>query len=153
MLQEAVEGLQARKVRPMANGLYVAILSPRQIQHLKSDTSVTGWRQAAIQADETNENSVFRGQVNIYEGCYIIMNNKLGPNDKGFVLGAEALAKVFPDAPGFGPQPRTVVSPVTDKLRRFASVGWYHMVGYSIFRPEAVVHLTASPLLRPRPTP
>jgi N4-gp56 family major capsid protein len=152
MLQEAVEGLQTRKVRPMMNGLYVAVLSPRQIQHLKSDASVTGWRQAAIQADETNENSVFRGQVNIYEGCYIIMNNKLAASDKGFVMGAEALAKVYPDAPGFGPQPRTVISPVTDKLRRFASVGWYHMVGYSIFRPEAVVHLTSSENLRPRPS-
>lgn len=154
MLQEAVEGLQTRKVRPMANGLYVAMLSPRQVQQLKADTSITGWRQAAIQSDENPEgNSVFRGQVNIYEGCYIIMNNKLGAADKGFVLGAEALAKVYPDAPGFGPQPRTVISPVTDKLRRFASVGWYHMVGYSIFRPEAVVHLTTSANLRPRPTP
>lgn len=152
MLQEAVEGLQTRKIRPMSDGMYVAILSPRQVQHLKADTGTTSWRQTVIQSEaDPMGNSIFRGEVGVYEGVRIIMNNKLSATDKGFVLGAEALAKVYPDAPGFGPQPRTVVSPVTDKLRRFASVGWYHMVGYSIFRAEAVVHLTTSSALRPRP--
>lgn len=151
-LQEAVEYLQSSKV-PSLGGLYTAVFSPRQIQHLKSDTSVTGWRQMAQQAGvDRDGNSVYRGQVGIFEGCRIIMNNKLGPTDKGFILGAEALAKVYPDAPGFGPQPRIVVAPENDKLRRFASIGWYHMVGYSIFRPQAVVHITTKSDLRPRPS-
>ena len=63
-------------------------------------------------------------------------------------MGAEALAKVYPDAPGFGPNPRTVISPVVDKLRRFASVGWYHMVGYSIFRSSAIVHIDTTTATR-----
>lgn len=152
MLSEAVEYLQSAKVMPGADGLYTAILSPRQVQQLKADTGVTAWRQTVIQSDsDLMGNSIFRGEVGVYEGCRIVMNNNLASTDKGFVLGAEALAKVYPNAPGFGSQPRIVVSPVVDKLRRFASVGWYHMVGYSIFRPEAVCHLTTASALRPRP--
>ena len=56
-------------------------------------------------------------------------------------MGAEALAKAYSSAPGFGATPRTVVSPVVDKLRRFASVGWYWLGGYKVFRDEAIVKL------------
>jgi hypothetical protein len=34
-----------------------------------------------------------------------------------------------------------VVAPVVDKLKRFASVGWYHLVGYSVFRADALLHI------------
>jgi hypothetical protein len=56
---------------------------------------------------------------------------------------------VFSNAPGFGPNPRTVVSPVVDKLKRFASIGWYHLVGYSVFRPEALVRVKTTGNLKP----
>jgi hypothetical protein len=26
-------------------------------------------------------------------------------------------------------------------LKRFASVGWYHLVGYSVFRADALLHI------------
>jgi len=29
-------------------------------------------------------------------------------------------------------------------LRRFASVGWYHLVGYSVFRTEALLQIRTS---------
>jgi len=41
------------------------------------------------------------------------------------------------------------VAPVVDKLRRFASIGWYHLVGYSVFRPEALVRVTTAGTLKP----
>ena len=69
------------------------------------------------------------------------MNNNLTNLGKGYLMGAEALAKAYSNAPGFGANPKTVVSPVVDKLRRFASVGWYHLVGYSVFRAEALLHI------------
>ncbi len=56
-------------------------------------------------------------------------------------MGAEALAKAYSTAPGFGADPKTVVAPVVDKLKRFASVGWYHLVGYSIFRAESLLRI------------
>jgi len=78
-----------------------------------------------------------------------VVNNHLGAGTKALLMGAEALAKIYPNAPGFGPQPRTVVAPVVDKLRRFASIGWYHMVGYSIFRSEALIHINTAATLKP----
>jgi hypothetical protein len=84
------------------------------------------------------------GEVGTYEGVRIIVNNHLTSQGRGYLMGAEALAKAFSTAPGYGPDPKTVVSPVVDKLRRFASVGWYHLVGYSVFRADALLQIRTS---------
>jgi N4-gp56 family major capsid protein len=154
LLQEGVATLQSKNVRPFIGGLYVLVVSPFQAQHLKNDTTDTGWRYVVTRnMNDTGNpgqgNSIFMGELGNYEGVRIVVNNHMGAGDKAFLMGAEALAKIYPDAPGFGPNPRTVISPVVDKLRRFASVGWYHMVGYSIFRSESLVHINTSAALKP----
>ena len=146
MLRDGVAVLRAANVRPLRGGNYVAVVSPYQAQHLMSDTTDTGWRWMVGYAGGagTAGNSVFMGEVGTYEGVRIVVNNHLTSQGKGYLMGAEALAKAYSTAPGFGPQPKTVVSPVVDKLRRFASVGWYHLVGYSVFRTEALLHINTS---------
>jgi len=153
LLQQGVASLQSKNVRPFIGGLYVLVVSPYQAQHLKADTTDTGWRyQVARNMNDNGSpgqgNSVFMGELGNYEGVRIVVNNHMGPGDMAFLMGAEALAKVYPDAPGFGPNPRTVIAPIVDKLRRFASIGWYHMVGYSIFRSEAIVHINTTAALK-----
>lgn len=142
-LRQGVAILRSRNVRPFRGGNYVAVLSPYQAQHLMSETTDTGWRWQVGYAGGagTAGNSVFMGEVGTYEGVRIVINNHLSTQGFGFLMGAEALAKAYSTAPGFGPDPKTVVSPVVDKLRRFASVGWYHLVGYSIFRADALLHI------------
>lgn len=142
-LREGVAILRSRNVRPLRGGNYVAVLSPYQAQHLMSETTDTGWRWMVGYAggEGTAGNSVFMGEVGTYEGVRIVINNHLTSQGQGYLMGAEALAKGFSSAPGFGPNPKTVVSPVVDKLRRFASIGWYHLVGYSIFRADALLHI------------
>jgi len=147
LLQEAVATMQADNVRPFAGGNYVCVVSPYQAQHLKYDTADTGWRYTVARNEGAAGNSIFMGEIGIYEGVRIIVNNHLTSNGTAYFMGAEALAKVYSDAPGFGPNPRVVISPVVDKLRRFASVGWYHLVGYSVFRNDALIRIkTASGL-------
>ena len=148
-LREGVARLRAANVRPLRGGKYVAVISPYQAQHIMSDTTDTGWRwQVGYAGGEgTAGNSVFMGEVGTYEGVRIIVNNHLGTQGKGYLMGAEALAKAYSTAPGFGPNPKTVVSPVVDKLKRFASVGWYHLVGYSVFRAEALLHINTQSTL------
>lgn len=147
LLQQAVATMQADNVRPFMGGNYVCVVSPYQAQHLKYDTSDTGWRYAVARNEGAAGNSIFMGEVGIYEGVRIIVNNHLTSNGTAYFMGAEALAKVYSDAPGFGPNPRVVISPVVDKLRRFATVGWYHLVGYSVFRNDALIRIkTASGL-------
>lgn len=150
-LREGVAILKSRNVRPLRGGMYVAVISPYQAQQLMSDTTDTGWRWMVGYAggQGTAGNSVFMGEVGTYEGVRIVVNNHLTSLGKGYLMGAEALAKAYSTAPGFGPNPRTVVSPVVDKLRRFASVGWYHLVGYSVFRADALLHINTSANLKP----
>ena len=149
-LREGVAILRSRNVRPLRGGNYVAVVSPYQAQQLMSETTDTGWRwQVGYASPNTAGNSVFMGEVGTYEGVRIVVNNHLTDLGSGYLMGAEALAKAYSTAPGFGPNPRTVVSPVVDKLRRFASVGWYHLVGYSIFRSEALLHIKTDTGLKP----
>lgn len=145
-LRDGVAILRSRNVRPLRGGNYVAVISPYQAQQLMSDTTDTGFRWMVGYAGGagTAGNSVFMGEVGTYEGVRLVVNNHLTDQGTGYLMGAEALAKAFSTAPGFGPNPKTVVSPVVDKLRRFASVGWYHLVGYSVFRAEALLHIKTS---------
>lgn len=146
VLREGVALLRAANVRPLRGGNYVAVISPYQAQQLMSETTDTGFRWMVGYAGGTSAagNSIFMGEVGTYEGVRLVVNNHLTNQGKGYLMGAEALAKAFSTAPGFGPNPKTVVSPVVDKLRRFASVGWYHLVGYSVFRTEALLHINTS---------
>ena len=148
-LREGVALLRAANVRPLRGGNYVAVISPYQAQQLMSETTDTGFRWMVGYAGGagTAGNSIFMGEVGTYEGVRLVVNNHLTNQGKGYLMGAEALAKAFSTAPGFGPNPKTVVSPVVDKLRRFASVGWYHLVGYSVFRAEALLHINTQTTL------
>jgi N4-gp56 family major capsid protein len=143
ILRQGVATLRASNVRPLRGGNYVAVISPYQAQQLMSETTDTGFRWMVGYAGGTGTagNSIFMGEVGTYEGVRLVVNNHLTNQGQGYLMGAEALAKAFSTAPGFGANPKTVVSPVVDKLRRFASVGWYHLVGYSIFRAEALLQI------------
>lgn len=148
MLRDGVARLRAANVRPMRGGNYVAVISPYQAQQLMSETTDTGFRwMVGYSGDKSAGNSIFMGEVGTYEGVRLIVNNHLTDLGTGYLMGAEALAKAFSTAPGFGANPKTVVSPVVDKLRRFASVGWYHLVGYSVFRAEALLRIETSSTL------
>lgn len=149
ILRQGVARLRVANVRPLRGGAYVAVISPYQAQQLMSDTTDTGFRWMVGYAGgaATAGNSVFMGEVGTYEGVRLVVNNHLTALGNGYLMGAEALAKAYSTAPGFGPNPKTVVSPVVDKMRRFASVGWYHLVGYSVFRADALLHIRTSATL------
>jgi N4-gp56 family major capsid protein len=143
ILRQGVARLRAANVRPLRGGNYVAVISPYQAQQLMSETTDTGfrWMVGYAGGEGTAGNSVFMGEVGTYAGVRLVVNNHPTNQGQGYLMGAEALAKAFSTAPGYGANPKTVVSPVVDKLRRFASVGWYHLVGYSIFRAEALLQI------------
>ena len=60
------------------------------------------------------------------------------------IVGKQALAKAHSRGPGFGSDPGIVFGPVTDTLRRFQPVGWYHLVGYSRFREASIRRIEAA---------
>lgn len=150
LIQQGIVLMQDAHVQPFGGfgGNYVLVCSPVQAQHLKYDTSDTGWRGATMRNDGMGGNSVFNGEIGTYEGVRVIVSDNLADKSVAFLLGDECLAKVFSTAEGFGENPAPVVSPVTDKLRRFASLGWYHLVGYAAFRAEAIVRIKTSSAIK-----
>ena len=150
-LREAVLILQQNNARPLRGSYWTLIASPAQIMALRGEAMSTsnqaGWRDVTMREEGMAGNNIFYGQVGTYEGVNIIANNHMPDPNKAVLMGAESFAKVYSNAAGFGATPNTVVSPVVDKLRRFASVGWHHLVGYSVFRTDSLVYIdtTATP--------
>ena len=144
-LREAVLKLQEANARPMNGSYWTLIASPAQVMALRgeamSSSNQAGWRDVTMREEGMAGNNIFYGQVGTYEGVNIIANNHMPDPNKAVLLGAESFAKVYSNAAGFGATPNTVVSPVVDKLRRFASIGWHHLVGYSIFRTDSLVYI------------
>jgi hypothetical protein len=75
------------------------------------------------------------------EGADVVVSNTV-PVGKAYLIGKDALAKVFTTKEGYGAQPTTVVSPIIDKLKRFLSWGHLHYVGYGIYDTRALLEIT-----------
>ena len=140
-IRAAIQKFKENNVDPFPDGKFVAVMTPACETALKKEADAAGWRYWQINQEESGgTGSIAAGYVGEYEGCRIHVANTPGLSAKGAVfLGPDALAKAYSSVPGYGPNPNIVVSPPVDRLKRFASVGWYHLVGYSRFRAEAVL--------------
>ena len=139
--RKAVAQLRGRNAPGWSNGNYMAIIHPDVSYDLRGDTAGT----AVIQYPLYQAGAPIRaGMIGTFNGIDYIENPRAGLIENGgasnvdvyqtLIAGRQALAKAFSRAPGFGPDPSIVVGPVTDTLRRFNPIGWYHLVGYGIFR-------------------
>ena len=139
------EQFKSDNIMPFMGGMYVAIITPAEETALRSQTDPGGWRYWQTNVADSGMGDIARGSIGMYEGFVFFTSNRIS---KAHFLGYEALAKAFSMRPGFGPMPRVVVSPQTDRLRRFVSIGWKHLVGYDRFRAEAILSadLTAVPV-------
>lgn len=138
-LRAAIQKFKEANVAPFPDGNYVAVMTPACETALKKEADAAGWRYWQIN-DGGSTGNIAAGYVGQYEQFRIHVSNTPGLSAKGAVfLAPEALAKAYSHAPGFSANPQIVVSPPVDRLKRFASVGWYHLVGYARFRAEAVL--------------
>lgn len=138
-LRAASEYFKTRSVEPFADGLYRAVLSPAAETALRKEADAAGWRYWQInQNADGGTGSIAAGYVGTYEGFRIYVSTLVGATG-GIFYGADGLAMAHSTAPGFGPMPGVVVSPVVDRLRRFASIGWYFLGGFGRWKAEAIV--------------
>lgn len=149
---EATTLLAARSVAPQSDGYYTAIIHPHATYDLKRETGEASWVVPANRSNDAMKR--WNGEVGRFERATFIENpsttmfiadagngaGAAGTIDAYLTLffGREAIAKAFSTTDGNGAQPRVVISPVTDKLRRFQPIGWYHLVGYGRFREAAI---------------
>ena len=57
---------------------------------------------------------------------------------RSYFAGQQALAEAVAE------EPHTVIGPVTDKLMRFRPIGWYGVLGFAIYREEALYRLESN---------
>ena len=138
-LQKIAEQFETNDVEPFGNGLWGAIISPAEMTKLRQESDAGGWRYYQINQEEMGgSGSIRRRVIGEYENFVFFISNRLTAG-KSIYFGADFLAKVYPQVPGFGPQPSIEAAPVVDKLRRFMTVGWLWTGGYGRYKAEAVV--------------
>ena len=149
--RQAVAKLRTANAPGWENGNYMAIIHPDVSYDFRADSAVTDVIQYQLYQDGA---PIRAGSIGTFNGIEYIENPRAGLIADGgsgnvdvyqtLICGRQAVAKAHSRAPGFGPEPSIVVGPVTDTLRRFNPIGWYHLVGYGIFREECMVRVEAS---------
>ena len=148
----AVANLRADSAPGWENGNYMAIIHPDVSYDLRGDTAVTDVIQYQLYQDGA---PIRAGSIGTFNGINYIENPRAPILDDAgatsttnvyqtLIAGRQAAAKAYSRAPGFGEQPSIVFGPVTDTLRRFNPVGWYHLAGWGIFRQECLRRVESS---------
>lgn len=138
-------------VAPMADGLYLGLITPDVSVALRETTDLAGWRYPHLE-ENANEN-IWRGTVGVFEGVRFIEGPQFKGLDKGaavpantgnivnvkptkgsaniLFLGAEGISDVIVEAP------HTVVTPQTDKFGRLFGLGWIGCFGAQVYDNNA----------------
>ena len=151
LIRQAVASLRGDSAPTMEGGVYVGFIHPDVSFDLRADTAVTDVIQYQIRQDGSG---VRMGSIGTFGGVDFIETPRIDfTADAGatttdvyntVICGRQALAKAHSRGAGFGENPSVVFGPVTDSLRRFQTVGWYHLVGYSRFREASLQRIETS---------
>jgi len=151
LIRQAVAALRGDSAPTMDGGVYVGFIHPDVSYDLREDTAVTDVIQYQIRQDGSG---VRMGSIGTFGGVDFIETPRIDLTADGgastvdayntVICGKQALAKAHSRGAGFGENPSVVFGPVTDSLRRFQTVGWYHLVGYSRFREASLQRIETS---------
>lgn len=160
-VRRIVTKLRGASVPTRDGQFYAGVVHPDVIHDLREETGSGSWRVPNEYG--VNQSKIWNGEFGEFEGVRFISTPTVlwegtgvdGDDDDGadpdgagartggrvyrsFFLGREALAKAEVT------KPHTVVTPVVDKLKRHAGLGWYADLAFKIYRPEALWRLESS---------
>jgi len=151
LIRQSVAALRGDSAPTMDGGVYVGFIHPDVSFDLREDTAVTDVIQYQIRQDGAG---VRMGSIGTFGGVDFIETPRIDFTADGgastvdayntVICGKQALAKAHSRGAGFGENPSVVFGPVTDSLRRFQTVGWYHLVGYNRFREASLQRIETS---------
>ena len=151
LLRQCVANLRSASAPAFDGNVYVGFIHPDVSYDLRKATAVTDVIQHQIRQDAA---AVRQGSIGVFGGVDFIetpritLTENAGASNvdeyKTVICGKQALAKAHSRAAGFGADPSIVFGPVTDSLRRFNTVGWYHLVGYGRFREACIRRIETS---------
>ena len=137
-IRTAVAKLRAANAVPREGMLFGAYCSPEQAYDLRSETGAMSFEDTRKYTDFSNIVQQVSGVVG---GAYVVETPRcFTANDgatsakvtRALIVGQQALAEAVAVEPGI------VVGPVVDKLMRYRPVGWYGLLGWSIYRQAAL---------------
>lgn len=145
---------------PKIGGMYVCMIHPDVALDLREQTGAAAWRDPHTYSQP---NEIWNGEIGEFEGFRFISSPRAPqfvgagagttPNIasvyRTLFMGRQALAKVYSTTDGNGPNPSIIMSPVVDKLRRFAPTSWYWLGNYGIFRQTALRGVESSSSVGP----
>lgn len=144
-IRKAVSKLRRNQARPWSGQNYAIAVHPDVVHDLREETGQGGWLQP--QEYGASQERIWKGEVGVYQGAVFYENARLRTGTDGsssakvyrsFVIGREAVAEKMIE------EPNVILSPVTDKLQRFRSLGWYFHGGWKIYRDDALVRLESA---------
>lgn len=142
-VRRALADMKGARVPTFGNGYYKSFIHPDVSFDLRGETGAAAWRDPHTYSDP---GAIYNGSIGAFEGFEFVESDTAPVfADAGssttltdvygtLFMGRQALAKAHSIADGNGPMPKTVITPVTDNLRRFTGYGWYWLGDYGIFR-------------------
>lgn len=143
-IRKAKTKLRANSV-PDWGGYYLCGTHPHVIHDLREETGSGSWRVPSEYG--TSQNQIWTGEFGEFEGVRFVQNTRTRTGTDGassavvyrsFVLGREAVAESVVE------EPSSRIAPVVDKLSRFATLGWYGILGWCLYRNESLVVLQSA---------
>jgi len=164
----AVAKLRANKVVPRAGEYYWVGIHPEVSHDLRAETGELGWRNDH-RYSETGASEFWPGTIGTYEGAMFVESPRMfnaadGATGTGgtyantsytgtfgttsyvygttgtrifrtLVAGKQALAEAV------GEEPHVIAGPIIDPLLRSRPIGWYGLIGWKRYRPEALIRI------------
>jgi len=149
LVRKTVAKLRAGKAVPRKGSMYYAAVHPEVSHDLRAETGAGGWRTPYEYQKGEN---IWAGEIGEYEGAYFIESPRLYNATDGassarvfrsYFAGKQALAEAVSE------EPHVVIGPVTDKLMRFRPIGWYGVLGFSIYRQAALYRIETGSSINP----
>jgi|TARA_R110000824_G_C15100936_1_gene666257 N4-gp56 family major capsid protein len=151
LVRKAVANARSASAPTFNGGVYVGFIHPDVSFDLRNATTVT---DVIAHQNQQDASAIRTGSIGVYGGVDFIETPRLdiGTNTgasnvdeyETIICGKQAMAKATSRAAGFGDDPSIVFGPVTDSLRRFQTVGWYQLAGYSRFREASIRRIETS---------
>lgn len=143
-VRRSLADLRGANVMPWDNGYYGAIIHPDVSYDLRSETGAAAWRDPHTYSQPEQ---IWSGEIGAFEGFRFVESPRapLFPDTgtpatvdvyRTIFMGRQAIAKAYTTM--YGPNPTVVFGAVVDKLRRFQPIGWYALLGYSVFRQASL---------------
>lgn len=143
MIRATTALLRQGKALPRVDSLYVGYLNPDVSFDLRGETGTSNatWRTPH---EFSAAGNIWGGVIGDYEGVMWIETPRTFENTDGATSGRVVRSLVFGRqgvAEAVAEEPHVVIGPVTDKLMRYRPIGWYGLLGWNVYRSQAIVRL------------